>query len=510
MPVISQVVAETKQSVLRPAVMDVVRQIIAITKIPTTVPILYPDDIGKVAQLGSTISGEDPDLSLFPNSDRISIEVDEDYDASNMSSTAVNGVEHIPIFGDPKLGVYIRPIYSKTTVTITFKYNATSNSAALRWRDDIRTKASAGRDINLHTIKYHYLIPSELLMILKEIHRLRELNAGYGDTFEQYLVDNSTERLTGITNLGGTMVEPGIAEAQMRIIGLFDFDAVPEKISNEGETNGWVGSFSYKFNFDKPIECNIRYPVMIHNEVLSTKYRPEEEAYNLDDQIPSYSVSFDAFSHFDSSEQIKKYINPHTVITVPSFDEFAPASIPSGTVSIFNALCQISETDKRLLLNLRDIFPLVIDQDILDFIEAVEYKYLYKPYQSILNLSLYKFGNLVENGSFMVGSGLDVYSLTDLNLRDTHRIRFSIVADISYLRPASLMRLKNYPRAFVKIFSAVNESLANNPGFKDLGYKRQITKEDIDRHIYGRGEPGRQILTRTVQISNVVAVHLER
>lgn len=505
MPNISTVVTETKQSVMRPVILDVVRQLMSITKIPSTVPILYPDDIDKVAQIGSTIGEENSDSQLFPNSDKIFIEVAEDYDVTNMSSSPMTGDEYVPIFADPKLGIYLRPIYSKDEVSITFKFSATSKSMALRWRDDIRMRTSGGRDINLHTVKYHYIVPSDLIKVLREIHRLRETQEGYGESFDEYLRANSTERLTFVTNLSGSLVEPAIAETQMRIQGLFDFQAVPEKITAEDNSDCWVGSFTYNFFFDKPIACNLRYPVMVHNSVLTTDFRPAEQAYNLDEQLPSYSKSFNAFNSFDCSNQIRRHLNPYQTITIPSFDEFMPGSIQSGTVSIFNALCQISLNDKRNLLNLRDTGDASIDQSILDFIEAVEYRYITKPYQSILNISLYKFGNLMEHSLIDCSAGLDILSVKDLSLRDTHRIRFSLVADISYLRPESLLRLKNYPKAFVKIFSAINESLANNPGFADLGNKRQITKEDIERHIYGRGSPGRQILTRTVQVGSVVA-----
>lgn len=510
MPNVSQVVTETKQSVLRPAVLDVVRQILDITKIPSTIPILYPDDIGKAPQLGSAISGEETDSSMFPNSERVYIEVEEDYDQNNMSSTPMAQQEYVPIFGDEKLGVYIKPVYSKTVVSIVFKYNTTSKSMANRWRDDIRMRISGGRDLNLHKVTYHYIIPQPLIGILKEIHRLRELNAGYGDSFEEYLQTNATDRMTSVSNLSGTAAEPAIAESQFRIVGMFDFESIPEKIGNDEDNNGWQGSFTYKFTFDKPIACNMRYPIMVHNSVLSTDFRPIEQAYNLDNQIHSYSLSFNAFSHFECTDQIRKYIDINSSLTVPNFDEFAPNSIPSGTVNIFNALCQISNADKRNLINLREVDPIIIDKDILDFIEAVEYRYITKPYQSILNISFYKFGNLMEAGLVDVTSNLDVVSTKDLSLRDPHRIRFSICADISYLQPSSLIRLKNYPKAFVKIFSAINESLGNNPGFKDLGYKRQITKDDIDRHIYGRGEPGRQILMRTVQRGSVIALHYPR
>jgi len=516
MPNVSEVVVETKQSILRPVVLDIVRQVRDLTRIPVTTPILYPDDIGKTYQPGSAITEDPEEKILFPYNDKIIIEIEEEYDPANVLSTAVTQPEHLPIFHDKEIGIFIKPVYVSTNVSINFKYKCKSKTMANRWRDDIRMRTSMSRDINLHQVSYHFIVPGAFLAILREIHKLRETQGSYDEEFLTYFFNNSTTRLTEVTNQAGSNIQPAIAETQMRIVGYFDFNSEPEKIENADDTDGWVGNFTYKFKFDKPIACNMRYPVMIHNQVLSTKFRPAEKSYNIEDHIKTYSQSMSALHHFESQLQVQKYVNLNATITIPEYDEFIPNAIPTGTVSVFNALCQLTSDDLRSLLNLQELDTIAIDADIMEFIQKSEYPFMTKPYKSILKLDLYRSTSLAREDSIVLTSDFNVKATTDLSIRTSHRIRFSIVADISYLDQAALERLKRYPKAFVKILSTVNEALRNNPGFSDLTYKGRLTKDDLSRYLTfplsanARDRLNQRVQFNTVQFSNVVALRADR
>lgn len=509
MPNISIVIAETKQSILRPVILSVVRQIMDITKIPQTTAILYPDDAGQIAQPGSTIDQTAAEKTLFPNNDKVFIEVDEEFDPSSVLSTAVFQTEHNPIFHDIEIGAYIKPVYSSNNVTINFRYKARSKSVALRWKEDIKMRTSAGRDINLHAVDYHYVIPERLLEITREIHRLREVQAGYGEDFKLYFQNKSTVRLTEISNQGATFTQLAIAETQKRIIGQFSFAAAPEKIEDDEDSSSWIGTFSYTFRYEKAIACNMKYPIMVHNQILAPTFRPELSSYNLDNHPESNSESFNAFKYFEIQDQAGMYSDSQAGIVLPSYDEFTPTSIPSGTVSIFSALCNITTADTRSLLNLEDLGDIDIQEDILDFIKNSEYPFMTRPYDSILQVDLYRGNSLSASGAIVIDKKLDIVGTTDLSLRTNHRIRFSIVANIDYLRPGALDRLKNYPKALVTIISAINSALRDNPGFKDLKYKGRITADDIKMYITNP-EDRKQIIKRnTVQISSVIAYRQE-
>lgn len=484
MPNISIVVPEVQQSVLRPIVLDIVRQLETITKISKDSVILFPGELNRTYQPGSAVQEDSRDRTHFLNDDIVQIEIEEDFHKDSVLTTAVTRQEQLPVFCDDKIGIFIKPVYVTTEISINFKFRSKSKTSIQRWRDDIRMRTSMARDINLHQVTYSYLVPREIISILTEIHRLRENVAPYGEDFSTYLVSNSSTRLTKLSSLSGQSQELGISETQMRIVGYFDFEGYPEKPEHDEDSETWIGSFAYKLNYEKPIACNMQYPVMIHNQVLSNQFRPEvKDTYDLDNQLPSYSLSINAFNYFEAQNQLDKYINSKANIVIPEYDEFIPQDIIRGSVSVFSALCQLTLTDKKTLINLKELGNIALDPVIIDFIEKSEYPYMDKLYQSILQVSIYRSMNCAQQEMVQVTPTLDVRSNIDLDIRENNRIRFSIITDLTLLNPDALNRLKKFPLALVKIIQAINEGLRNNPGFDDLGRKKYINKDDIFNFI---------------------------
>ena len=484
MPNISVVVPEVLQSVLIPIVYEVIRQIETITKIPKDSAILFPGEFNKLPQPGSGVQEANTDRSQFLNNDIVQIEVEEDYHKDSVLTTAVTRQEQLPVFCDDKLGVFIKPVYVTTEIAINFKFRSKSKTSIQRWRDDIRMRTSMARDVNLHQVTYSYLLPHELIGILKEIHRLREAVEPYGEDFDNYLINYGSTRITELSNLSGDKRELGISETQMRIVGYFDFEGYPDKIEQEEDSSTWVGTFTYKLNYEKPIACNMQYPVMIHNQILSNQFRPKiTDTYDLDNHLPSYSLSINAFNYFEAQNQIEQYVNTKANIVIPEFDEFVPHDIIRGSVSVFSALCQLSPTDKKTLINLKELGEVVLDPAIIDFIEKSEYPFIGKLYQSILQVSIYRSMTCAQQEMVVVKPNLDICSTIDLDMRVNHRVRFSIITDLTLLNPDALNRLKRFPLALVKIIQSINEGLRNNPGFNDLGKKKYIDKDDIFNYI---------------------------
>jgi len=516
MPNLSLPVQETEQSILRPSVFDIVRQVKAITKLPADTPILYPGGSQNMQQPGSAVSTDQGNRTQFSAAGSVMIEVDEQNTPGSFVTTSVASAEHLPIFLDDKIGVVIKPVYASTDITLNIKFYSKSKTTAERWRSDMVMKTSMMRDANLHQVSYHYLIPAQYLEILKEIHRAREALAGYGQDFPTYLLAHSTRRLTELSNQSGEKTAIGVSETQMRIVGYFDYSEFPDNPEKDDDSGTWMTGFAYKFKFDKAIGCNMRYPVMVHNHVLGENFRPTDKAYDLDDHQKSFSLSGKNFNYFEAALQIDHYVNTKANLVIPSFDEFIPTSIPIGTVSIFSALCQISEQDKRSLLNFNELGDVHVDSDILHFMKESEYPYLTEPYQSILHVSLYRSMHLSNYDAVEVDAALDVRSNVDLSLRVNHRVRFSVVANLALLDKAALDRLRRYPAALVKIVKAINEALRNNPGFSDLQNKPYVSPKDMASYVlnpnsvYTRNTALRdeQIRLNTVQTTYIVAKKL--
>lgn len=481
MPIVNLTLPETSQSISRPIIFDIINQVQEITKISKDSKIIFPGDAEQMSNPGSTIDDVGSRFPTFSGGRYTFIEVTETPDEGSVSTRAVNRPEHIPVFIDELLGVEITPIYESTNVTISFRYTTNSKTEAKRWKDDMVMKISQLRDINLHHITYHYLLPNPILSLLHEVYTKRESIAGYGETLEEYILKHSTERLTFMGNLTGEEKRLSISEKQIRIIGRYDFDAMPDELEKDNETARWTVTFGYTFSYEKPTACNVRYPVMVHNQLLDPEY---VEFYGkgegLDKVSKSFPLSLSAMHSFEVETIMNNRMEHDVYIRIPTFDDFITRNIPVGTGTVLTALLEVDVEDKRTLLNLRELGDIALDEDILEFIEKSEYPYVNQLYKSIIHISLYRNQELTYHDNISCDNNLNIKAKDELNLRNNHRVRFSLVIDISLLTKEAIERLKKYPKAFVKIIQAINEIFRNIPDFNKLANYKKITDRDFN------------------------------
>ncbi len=480
MPNIVMPLVSVSQSVSRPVYIDMIQQIQKLTNIDPRTKIFYPGDSQKMQTPGASIDSKDEDRFAMFNSERYTfIEIEDDFDMDRLGSTAVEAEEHSPIFVDSKLGVYIKPVYASTDVTINFNYRCPSESEAKRWRDEVRVRVSKLMELNMHKVSYHYQIPINAIIILQEIHSKREANLPYGQDFVEYVTSHADPRLTLTGNVAGQDQALAIAETQTEIQGMFTWDGMPEKAQKDQGTGTWSVSFSYKFSFEKPIELHVRYPVMVHNQLLHEDFIEfTDKGYDAEKDNRVFSKSAYALNAFRMTTIMANRSEREFMIRIPSYDDFIIPDVVKGTGSVFNALVEIG-SDKRSILNLTELGDYVIDEDILHFIKNSEYRYIGDYFRSILNLSLYRNNYLTGSGMLSCDANLNVSSNIDLDLRNQHRLRLGICVDITLLDPRALQRLQAYPKAMVKIIGAMNELLRNNPDFINLGNKPVISNHDL-------------------------------
>lgn len=478
MPNISMTVVETDQSITRPIVYDIIDQLQDITKITKDSKIFYPGDSNRIQTPGSDIDGGTNRSAIF-STNRISfIEVSEEYDKDYLSSTSVSNVNQLPIFLDDKLGVSIAPIYSTNKLSISYKYKTPSKSEAARWRDDFRFKLSQLRDINIHNITYHYDIPLEFLLVLKFIHENREATLPYGQEFNAYVTSYASTKMTLISDMVGADTRLAVRETQGRVIGRFDVDDIPDKPERDETDGTWSISFNYIISYDKVIGCNMKYPVIVHNKLLPLKLIEfVNKSTNSDKQLKSSANYTQALSDFESDSIMNSLKSPDQVLRIPYFDDFVIPSVPAYTASVFLAL-SIVENDNRTLLNLNELDELMLDTDILNYIKEVEYPYLGSLYQSPFHLTLYRDNYLGREDSLVCDSNLNVIATKDLDIRRQHRVRFSIVDNLTILKKDFFDRVRNYPKVLLKYVTAVYDVLRLHPDFIDISKYDRISNVD--------------------------------
>lgn len=468
-------------SVERPIVFDIVKQIMDITEISSRTPVRVFGDENKALQKNTAIDEEFEKFNKWPFDDKITVEAVEEYDPSTILSTSVKDNEQLIIFRDESLNVIIKPVYAVTNVTINVHYRCTDKSKADAWRNNIRIKTSMGRDINLHELTYSYHLPEEMVFLLKEIHRLRENQGGYNQGFDDYFTSKLTAKASTVSNMEGNYAHWVIAEKQIRVQGFFDFQGVPEKPEKQGDSATYKSSFSYKFTYDKPLHCNMVYPIMIHNQLMGKKYRHTELDIPFEERNISRTNSSLNLSKFEEVNRLLQYYG-NKGIPIPKFDnDFMPNSIPSATARVFTALCNITPLDKKTLFNFNELGEFVIDPDILDFIK-LERQYLPITYSSIFCLNLYENNYLRESDSLLIDSDLNVTSRLNLDIRKTYRVRLSLIVNLAQARPEVTDRLKQ--QVLIKPILGIKIARAINSVLRDIGNNPDInTSELTDREL---------------------------
>lgn len=493
MPKIIRPIPDVMESITRPIVYDILRKLFVDLGMSSKTLIFFPDSTGSGKQPGTAIDAENKDVAIFPHKTQLTVEVDETYEHTALLSTAVFRPEHPFIFRDDDLEVAIKPVYAKTELSISFKYTSRDKAEAIRWRDDFRGRISMMRDEFLFMVKYYYLHPYSFIHILKEIHRLRENVAGYGEDWVRYFSDHTSPNTTVVNNQAGLEPRYAIAEPQKRIQGWFDADGMPEQGSKEGDSETWSISCVFKLTYEKPIEMAMMYPLVFHNQMIGQSFRPSSMPYRLNNTPTRFSLSTEQFNHFESGSLATK-LKTLPGYAIPEYDEFAPGSIIPGTMRLFTTLLTIDENDPTLLFNLKEVPGFSFDPAILKYMVA-DHMNLHLPKRSMILVSLYQGPDLMTHRFLTIDKDLNVRTTTPLNIRKYHHVRVGIVTRLSELPPDVIDKARDHGDVIIKIIDATHPDMKDKCGLPKIVGKNNITRMEfaratncIDKDLLNKGD----------------------
>jgi len=481
---------ETEYSVTRPAVLGVVRELFTMTGIPKDTRIFYPGDINKASQPGKTgmvgdqIDNND-DVALFNQHGKVFLEVTESPDEDSPQLSDAFRMEQPYIFLDDALGIFIRPVYRQMEVRVNFRYRAEDKTAAQRWRNEMLARLDARLEVRLHSLTYNYPIPLEFLFILKELHRLRENKFGYGEDYDTYFKKHSSERLTTIVDQAGKNDLLVMPETQGRVQGWFDFPEMPEEGNREGETTNWNVGFTYTFKYSKPISARMVYPIIIHQQLLSKRYRPDpdKEYPGASERVlNNRSLSQRAIGAFESERDYWRILQQQGY-AIPYFDEFIPNSVPTDTMRLMTVLSIVDPLQPRTLFNFRtDDTKVKLSELIYNFM-SVEAPFMTRAYNSMFTLDLYEGYERLSWRDVKIDADLNVTSNFDLDPRKQYHVRLGLVEDLSLLSPDAVERARNNGPAAISIINVLNPNLAVNGKLPPLLGGNLIRRDDWNQLV---------------------------
>lgn len=475
MPSLSLTLPDIKQSVTRPVIYKVLEQLFEITRLSKDTRIYYAGEANVIQTPGTSIDEEGDRDARFGTGRYTFVNVTEQYQTPAMQEIQSHAFDNVPVFEDRDINLSLRPIYLPSDVTIEITYRSNSETEVSRWMAEMLSRASRGRDLNLHRVEYHYPLPFDFVELIEDAWALKEKQGGIGIGFQDYFRSHSTDRLTVLTARDGAKGILAVQEVQSQIIGLFDFVGIPEKPQRDSETGTWEISFAYKFSYQRPDAIYVHYPVAIHNQLMPRRWL-QDIRHEEDPQARAhyYSQSYAALANFAADANANLPRQPFPYIRLPLFDDFKPEGIIPGTATIFTALTFITPTDNQTLMNVKDLGDARIDSDILEFLLKSEAPYVNRLYQSFFQLTLYRNGSATAMEKVELLPDGTIRSTVPLDIRHTYHVRLAIVIDVQMLTQIAINRLSGYPKALVKLCNAINVLLRTNPDFQALGNKRSL------------------------------------
>lgn len=428
MPTIAIELNDVDAAIIRPVAAGIIEDVKRITGIDKKCKTVFLGTLGRAAQPDSLIGTDPTDVS---SSDMlIQFELEED-PLDEMA--LVNGVynrNHHFVFSDPILGIDIKPVYTQTEFTLNIKGRFPDKNSAVKWRNEFRRFTMSGRRTNTHVITYHYPLPLESIVVLAELHRLRERRAPYNQTFETYIRNHIGDKITTLADQAGNNQTVAIAESQINVIGWFDIIAQPDPSQLDKEKSTYEVTFVYKYRMDKPISVVMRYPLMVHNQILSNKFRSDEVPYSVEKEALQSSVIQHTQDIFRSNYPgIKK---GYPGITYPYYDDWLPVYRSPFHTDMIRFMLRVSTTDLKAVLDLNELDVFELDSLLLAYLSTRPIGPVTE-FEAIIHLRMYCGQVRTEEPQLTMTSGLIVSSIVNLELRKQYHLIMGMLLDWTML-----------------------------------------------------------------------------
>lgn len=468
MPQICLPVPDLYQMVTRPVITAIIKQIIKATGIPESTFIEYQGEHEGIPQWRSWIQPEakDQDQSRFGFYHKVQIDTQEEPLEDTILSTAYHYLDNKIVWEDEALGIQLRPYYEHVEFTINFTYRTLDKGAATRWRNDMRKRFKIKFVDESFTAKYNPVVSRTVIKFLYKFWQMREANAPYGETWDDYFRKNAQQAMTILGMQNGANPEIALQETQLDILGNFEFTNPPKDERVQDGSNYSVG-FSYKFRFDRINGFMLRYPLVIHNQPIPKSFIPENQLYN------PYAVE-----GVNSSMSMSRYQTilrqggfgpqpPFAGEIVPYFDDWYPSRVPRALTPGVQLLIRVDEDDPTKIIDLKNIDGFTIDPELQAFMERHHRKLTL--YAGCPIHVCYFNGDVGhDHQDTYVTKDLVVRTTKPMSVRDTHHLVLYFFNDFMSISKPIHEDLRRHPTLLYKFLDMLSPQFKRNDSYPPI------------------------------------------
>lgn len=438
MPSVFLNIADVDHAISRPINYSVGRDALRGMGFPDSVYMEYTGAM-EMAMTEGSAEGEQPKKNFFGTDAKATLKVQERPVSGRIYEGQSHRRDQIPFYADRELFVFLRPSYTPYEVTLTFDLRFESETLATKWYNDIIYRSSLARSNMVHKVEYHYPIPPVALFSLYQIHKTRESVVETGEEFKQWFHRCKDPRVCTIATSNAKELLFVVAMTQVDLRGWYDFEALGDEPTFDKEKNTWTVSFDYKFLYDRPIGVVMDHPLTVMNQMLPEEILALNEDYDLSRENVAMSATTGAYEYFAGSyapldEKIE-------VGRIPPYDNWTAQIVNTWTKHFLITLVGVTPSDRRTLLNLKEIPPYEFTSETLMFI-LNERNFVTKSRRSLLNISLFANDYEMPDGTLVLDENMNLSTTVDLDLKPVYHIRFSWLINLDVLTREDDERLR--------------------------------------------------------------------
>jgi hypothetical protein len=447
----------TYESVTRLAAKAVISQVMKATGLSSDTTVGFSgNEIANTFQPGSSIT--DGENNVFEHYDRVTITVLEEYKDDAIINSPVRYQDSPYIFEDKALGIVLKPVYSYTAVTINAEFRADSRVKVEAWLNTIKIRIADNRAAMLHELDYHYEVPDVCLSVLAHLHELREAQAGYGEDLGTYFRKHFTERTTALTTMGGKGSLMVVGEKAIGIQGWFEFTEPGQPEKDSGGAS-WTSSFSYRYNYQKPVSINFVYPQFVHGQQIDERLLSKKRPYSLSDRP---SLDTETLISYEAVEGLYRLPpDPMGGKRHPIWDEWIASTVPNYTASLSTWMLSIDRDDPTLVLNMDQLGSEAMVGVFREFL-VKEQPYVTKRGDSLIYFTLFRGLDPLDDETIYMDSDLNIRTTKPMDIRQIYHVRMAAITELSILTKRARDSIKANGYASLLIWQSLFPSLDIN------------------------------------------------
>lgn len=469
MPRITVKLASNYENISRPVAMKIARDVMKVVDIPDTTDVFMPGEFEQIGQAANrTDQGDDVQLESYR---KVKVTVTDRIRNESVMNAIIRQNEMPPMLVDPKLGIFVRPVYIPSDITMNFTYTAPSRVEVTQWRDEFAARRAENRTSLEHEVTYDIPMQDGVVRILAHLHDLRERTAGYGEDFLTYF-KGMQRRPFGTVGTLDHVVEKStivIPEKQVNVQGWFDFSDIPVEEKVDGNSV-WRIEFTYKVMYHRATHLYFGFPMQVHQKMISAKLLDKRERYSLDELKKNGPIGVTALDIIRGNYNFSP--PPADGIRFPSYDEWIPGKRrqPMYTVPAMTWMLQLDPKDSQELINLTQIPKVRFTVEVDAYLRKM-HAVLHRKGGSSILFTLFADDTPMSEEMLTIDEHLNVRATRPLDLRRQYHLRLSFPTFYSLFSDAAIRSMQVDPKATLSVFQTIVPAL-------DVEYAMGILLDD--------------------------------